>query len=97
MAWTGVGFTVIDRILSEPTKLKRGVVGTHFYQTHPDFIERFFGNPAVRYLKNPAGVFHPKVYLFRDGDWKSACIIGSANFTRGGKAANILRELKKGI
>jgi len=60
------------------------IVGTHFYQTHPQFIEHFLNHPNGRFILREDGVFHPKVYLFlKDhGEWE--CLVGSPNFTRGG-------------
>jgi hypothetical protein len=63
------------------------VIGSHFYQTDPDFIEAFLHNKSVRFVKQTGEVFHPKLYLFHSGDAWSA-IIGSANFTNGGFRRN---------
>jgi len=41
-AWAGVGSTHFDNLLANKDKIKKIVVGIHFYQTHPDFIETFF-------------------------------------------------------
>jgi hypothetical protein len=57
------------------------VVGLHFWQTHPLFIEQFLSDKRVKFEKQSSGIFHPKIYLFvssRD-DW--SCLLGSANFT----------------
>jgi hypothetical protein len=64
------------------------VVGTHFYQTNPEFIEAFLDCSNVRFVWNPDGVFHPKVYLFEKptGEWE--CLVGSPNFTHGGMDSN---------
>ncbi|MCZ8157056.1 MAG: phospholipase D-like domain-containing protein [Leptospira sp.] len=82
VAWAGEASPVIENLKKNRKKIKKIVVGIHFYQTHPNFIESFLGDKGVRYLMQPDGTFHPKVYLFRnsDSDWR--LIIGSANFTR---------------
>lgn len=63
-------------------------VGIHFYQTHPDFIGAFLSHESVRFVMNPSGVFHPKLYLFEfeGGAWE--CITGSPNFTHGAFSRN---------
>jgi hypothetical protein len=73
-------------------KIRRIVVGTHFHQTAPDFIDAFADVPAVRYRLDQDGlngVFHPKLYLFSNDktDWEA--IIGSANFTAGAFTRNV--------
>jgi HKD family nuclease len=88
VAWASVGFPAFDSLLKNCHKIEKMVVGTHFYQTHPNFIEAFKGHSAVKFLLNPAGIFHPKIYFFEkaDGGWE--CIIGSPNFTKSGLGAN---------
>jgi hypothetical protein len=83
-----VGFKAFDLLATNAKKIERMVVGTHFYQTHPDFIESFLIHPNVRFVLNPDGVFHPKVYLFEKtgGEWE--CVIGSPNFTQSGFGPN---------
>ncbi len=48
------------------------------------FIDKFRNNDKVRYIFPPSekGVYHPKVYLFENGNGAWECIIGSPNFTR---------------
>jgi HKD family nuclease len=84
VAWASVGFKAFDLLAKQDKKIERMVVGTHFYQTHPDFIERFLSHPNVRFVLNPDSLFHPKVYLFEKagGGWE--CVVGSPNFTKGG-------------
>lgn len=88
VAWASVGFTEYDALIKAKRKIGKAIVGTHFYQTAPEFIEKFSGNEHVRFIMNHSGVFHPKLYLFehKRGDW--ACIVGSANFTVGGFGKN---------
>ena len=84
VAWATTGFEFSDLLKKHKAKIKRMIVGTHFYQTHPDFIEAFITHKNVHFIKATDGVFHPKVYYFQMNcdHWK--CIIGSANLTSGG-------------
>jgi len=88
VAWASVGFAEYDALVKAETKIGGAVIGTHFYQTAPEFIEKFSGNKRVRFIVDHSGVFHPKLYLFehKGGGW--ACIVGSANFTAGGFRKN---------
>jgi phosphatidylserine/phosphatidylglycerophosphate/cardiolipin synthase-like enzyme len=76
-------------LLKKREGIQQLVVGLHFYQTHPDFIESFLDCKSVQYIKNVSGVFHPKIYLFEDhkGQWE--CIIGSPNFTAAAMSKNV--------
>lgn len=80
-AWAGVNSKSFEKLMQNRQKIEKIVVGIHFYQTHPDFIETFLETENVKYIKQPEGTFHPKLFLFynNDGDWE--LIIGSANFT----------------
>jgi HKD family nuclease len=81
VAWASSGFTLFDDLIKKRNRVSQLVVGTHFYQTHPDFLKSFVDDPNVHVVLQPSGVFHPKIYLFENSrdDW--ACIIGSPNFT----------------
>jgi len=81
-AWAGVGSKHFDDLLTNKDKIKKIVVGIHFYQTHPDFIETFLDNKNLQFVNQPQGTFHPKLYLFHNtnNDWE--IIIGSSNFTK---------------
>ena len=69
--------------------MKHAVIGTHFYQTHPDVLDSFVGSATTKFMLQPAGVFHSKVYCFHDGAGKEfEVIIGSANFTHGAMTVN---------
>lgn len=84
VAWATTGFKIFDLLKKHETKIKKMIVGTHFYQTHPDFIEAFITHENVHFIKATDGVFHPKVYYFQMSSNHWECIIGSANLTRGG-------------
>ena len=88
VAWATTGFKSFRLLKKHKAKIERMIVGTHFYQTHPDFIEAFITHKNVHFIKATDGVFHPKVYYFQmsSNNWK--CIIGSANLTRGGFERN---------
>lgn len=82
VAWAGVGSKHYDDLLVYKAKIKQIIIGIHFYQTHPDFIETFLGNKNLQFVNQPQGTFHPKLYLFHntDNDWE--IVIGSSNFTK---------------
>lgn len=86
VAWAGApkSFRAGKLLLKHASKIKKIVVGLHFYQTHPDFISTFIEDDRVRFIMETHGVFHDKIYLFSNTakDW--CAIIGSSNFTKGG-------------
>ena len=80
-AWAGVNSQPFNDLISNRNRIEKIVVGIHFYQTHPDFIKAFLNSNRVRFIKQPEGTFHPKLYLFIDNNEKWELIVGSANFT----------------
>ncbi|QUM84439.1 restriction endonuclease PLD domain-containing protein [Moritella sp. 28] len=80
-AWASMGSKASFELIKNKERIVRMVVGTHFFQTHPNFIEHFVCSDKVKFILKTDGVYHPKVYLFssENGDWE--CLIGSANFT----------------
>lgn len=81
-AWASSSSIFFNDLIENKEKIKKIVVGIHFYQTHPDFIEEFIENMNVRFIQQPEGTFHPKIYLFSNSknDWE--LLISSANFTK---------------
>lgn len=90
-AWAGATSKAFEKLYSYRDKIKQIVVGLHFYQTHPDFIERFLDLESVRYIKQPEGTFHPKMFLFYNSNTEWEILIGSANFTHA--AFNVNTEI----
>ena len=87
-AWAGINSKPFDTLKTTEHKIKKIVVGIHFYQTHPDFIETFQKNKNVRYILQPEGTFHPKIFLFTNGDGDWELLVGSGNFTNGAFTTN---------
>ncbi|WP_279686705.1 hypothetical protein [Bradyrhizobium sp. SSUT77] len=48
VAWATKGFDGYEKLVANSRKISRGIVGTHFCQTHPDFIERFQHHKSSR-------------------------------------------------
>jgi HKD family nuclease len=89
VAWASARFQAFSRLVENHQKIERMIVGLHFHQTDPGFIEAFLSYPnRVRYVRYTDGVFHPKVYLFEKAGGVWECIIGSPNFTRAGFSSN---------
>jgi PLD-like domain len=88
VAWASHSFPGYDELLKYQHKIEKGIVGIHFYQTHPSFIKHFLTDNRIRFAKDSSGIFHPKFYLFdtSEDDW--SCLIGSANFTAAAFSAN---------
>lgn len=81
VAWAGKSSVPVNTIANNQAKCRQVVVGTHFYQTHPDFIEQFMKWESVKFVKQPSGVFHPKAFLFWSSTEKFDLLVGSANLT----------------
>lgn len=62
-AWASADTDVFRALVSHERKIVKAVIGTHFYQTHPDVLDQFVGSRKVKFILQPGGVFHPKVYF----------------------------------
>lgn len=89
VAWASTQSTACDLLKTHADRIGKMIVGTHFWQTHPDFIATFRRHRRVRFVLHPGGIFHPKLYLFEStkGNWE--CIIGSPNFTHAALSQNV--------
>jgi HKD family nuclease len=87
VAWASANHEVFKTLIDNKDKISKLVVGTHFFQTDPIFLEYFLDNDKVRVIYETGEVFHPKIYYFKLEDrWE--CLIGSANFTNGAMSKN---------
>lgn len=101
VAWAGdPDFDMGEALRKNAFKIEQIVIGLHFYQTSPRFIEQYLDNIHVRYHMLSDGTFHPKVYLFYNSSREWSAIIGSSNFTLHGfhknTEANVLISDKDG-
>ncbi len=88
-AWAGVDFKCFNLLKNNKQKIKKVVIGTHFDQTHPDFIKEFIRTKNVKFRKTDyGGMFHPKLYLFKNSNAKWEMLVGSMNFTCAGFSQN---------
>ena len=86
-AWASAGTEVFAELVKSKGKITTGVIGTHFYQSHPDVLDEFVGSSQVKFVLQPEGVFHPKVFAFWTAkSWE--VLIGSANLTAGAIKTN---------
>lgn len=82
VAWASAGNEIFELLCKNQNRIHQAVIGTHFYQTHPDVLEAFIESNSVRFILQPKGVFHPKVYIFwSENQWE--VLLGSANLTNG--------------
>lgn len=87
VAWASSGHAVFELLQKYSSRISRAIIGTHFYQTHPNVLDAFLTNTKVRFTLQPTGVFHPKLYLFQSSDrWEA--LVGSANLTSGALTSN---------
>jgi HKD family nuclease len=87
VAWASSGTMAYKSLKKSRKKIRQVVIGTHFYQTHPDVLMDFIECNEVRFMLQPQGIFHPKVFLF----WSSFSwdiLIGSANLTASAMSKN---------
>ena len=87
-AWANPNSILFDKLRKNKEKIQKIVIGIHFYQTHPNFIQEFIHNSKIHFIQQPEGTFHPKIYLFANGKKNWELIIGSANFTNSAFSKN---------
>ena len=61
VAWASAGTDVFNELKKNKSNIHKAVIGTHFYQTHPDVLDVFVDSEKVKFMLQPKGVFHPKV------------------------------------
>ena len=77
VAWAGYGFNMEKILWKNKSKIENAIVGLHFYQTSPDFIEKYLLEDSVRYIKQTDGTFHTKIYLFYNSVEEWEVLVGS--------------------
>lgn len=88
VAWASSSAPSFKLLMQQQSKLAQLTVGTHFYQTDPEFIAAFIEHSNAKFVLNPSGVFHPKLYYFERGDGRWDCVVGSPNFTQAAFTSN---------
>ena len=90
VAWATDECPAFKALMKNAVKIKRAIVGLDFNHTSPKFIRNAMKkNTHIRFICESKCVFHPKLYiLINNRDRKSAVIIGSSNFTKGGLGKN---------
>ncbi|MFZ6015282.1 MAG: restriction endonuclease PLD domain-containing protein [Patescibacteria group bacterium] len=80
-AWASSKSKSFNALIKNKERIEKIIVGLHFYQTHPDFIESFLDTENIKYIQQTSGTFHPKLFIFynHEQDWQM--LVGSANFT----------------
>jgi len=91
VAWAGDihQFDGTKTLSKHEDRIDKIVVGLHFYQTSPSFIERYMSNAKVHFYMQSDGTFHSKIYLFYNNPKDWSAIIGSSNFTQHGFHKNM--------
>jgi HKD family nuclease len=82
VAWASDKPLAFSKLKKNKHKIKQIIVGLHFYQTNPFFIQEFMNIEQVKYIKQVSGIFHPKLYLFKNSNNEFEILIGSGNFTK---------------
>lgn len=81
--------SAVSQAVINSGKVSSAVIGTHMYITDPDVLRSFGKIAGARVIAPDAPrLFHPKVYLFSNGD-RSAAIVGSHNMTRNAFESNV--------
>ena len=81
VAWATHKSEVFGFLKAHQKKIRRLIIGTHFFQTDPDVLSEFHAHKQTRFILKAKGIFHPKVFFFRSGEaWD--CIVGSANLSQ---------------
>jgi HKD family nuclease len=101
VAWASSNTEIFKLLKEKQIKIQKAIIGTHFYQTHPNVLDTFIASKNVRFILQPNGVFHPKIYFFWNRtSWE--VLIGSANLTAAALTKNsevmiLLSNLDDGV
>lgn len=79
---------VFEAAMKNSSKFEHFVVGTHMFQTQPEVLERVAALGAAAVVPPMGDLFHPKVYLFRNGR-RIRCVVGSPNLTNAAMSRNV--------
>lgn len=79
---------VFEAAMKNSSKFEHFVVGTHMFQTQPEVLERIATLEAAAVVTPTGDLFHPKVYLFRNGQ-RMRCVVGSPNLTHAAMSRNV--------
>lgn len=79
---------VFEAAMKCSSKFQHFVVGTHMFQTQPEVLERATALEAAAVVPPTGDLFHPKVYLFRNGR-RIRCVVGSPNLTNAAMNLNV--------
>lgn len=79
---------VFEVAMKNSSKFEHFVVGTHMFQTQPEVLERAAAFAAAAVVPPTGDLFHPKVYLFRNGQ-RMRCVVGSPNLTTAAMNRNV--------
>ncbi|MGC4395642.1 phospholipase D family protein [Hydrogenophaga crocea] len=79
---------VFEAAMKHSEKFEHFVVGTHMFQTQPEVLERAAALSAAAVVPPTGDLFHPKVYLFRNGQ-RIRCVVGSPNLTKAAMRRNV--------
>lgn len=77
-----------EKAMKHSEKFKHFVVGTHLFQTHPNVLERAAALKSAAVVPPTGDLFHPKVYLFRNGR-RIRGVVGSPNLTHAAMSRNV--------
>lgn len=79
---------VFEAAMQSSSKFEHFVIGTHMFQTQPQVLERAAVLAAAAVVPPTGDLFHPKVYMFRNGH-RIRCVVGSPNLTHAAMSRNI--------
>lgn len=79
---------VFEAAMKQSERFEHFVVGTHMFQTQPEVLERAAALSAAAVVPPTGDLFHPKVYLFRNGQ-RIRCVVGSPNLTKAAMRRNV--------
>ncbi|MFC6296672.1 hypothetical protein GNF76_07865 [Pseudomonas sp. CCM 7893] len=79
---------VFEAAMKYSSKFEHFVVGTHMFQTQPEVLERAAALAAAAVVPPTGDLFHPKVYLFRNGQ-RIRGVVGSPNLTKAAMSRNV--------
>ncbi|MFU4315105.1 phospholipase D family protein [Pseudomonas aeruginosa] len=79
---------VFEAAMKNSSKFEQFVVGTHMFQTQPEVLDRAARLAAAAVVPPTGDLFHPKVYMFRNGR-RTRCVVGSPNLTNAAMSRNV--------